>query len=306
MGAAAWLRGVLPLVLVLAAGAAAMAANNRAVTGSPLRLPYAEYQAQCDNAPLFFFQPLKPPIRSASARLTRFCETVTIPAYHASQKLSHKVSNFMFILNQFKSFLLGTVLLLPLLLLPWMTSNRWLVWALAVVGLMMAVQVLVVYVHSHYLAPIVPLIFLFLAEGLRRLRTLRGRQRMSIRLPARYVIVLFLASASWGFLREGALARESLHSRASAFPNNRRMILRQLAAIPGQHIVLVRYAPEYTLHEEWVYNGADIDGQPVIFAHDLGSLENRALLEYFAGRRAWSIYVEGDQIPELSPCANPP
>jgi len=300
-GATTWLRGVLPLALVMAAGAAAMAVNNRAVTGSFLRLPYVEYNAQYESVSQFSFLHLKPLIPPASPRFQRYYETYELPAYQGSQRLGRKIDHLMFALTDLNPFILGPILLLPVLLLPWMGSNRWLVWAFAVVGLVMAAQVLATYQYLHYLAPIVPLVLLFVAEGLRRLRTLRRRGRMSIRLPARYIIILFLACASWGPLHylHGALSRPA--SVSTNFPNNRRMIIRQLAAIPGQHIVLVRYAADYTVHHEWVYNGADIDGQPVIFAHELSPEENRSLIEYFAGRRAWLIYMEPGKPPELKP-----
>jgi len=165
----------------------------------------------------------------------------------------------------------------------------------------MAAQVLVVYQFVHYLAPLVPLVFLFVAEGLRRLRTLRGRGRMSVRLPARYIMILLLACASWYFSYKCYWAWNHSVSDSVRFPNNRRMILRRLTATPGQHIVLVRYPQDYSVHDEWVYNGADVDGKPVIFAHDLGLEENRTLLEYFAGRRVWSIDVEEKKVPELKP-----
>jgi len=300
-GATTWLRGVLPLALVMAAGAAAMAVNNRAVTGSFLRLPYVEYNAQYESVPAFTFLALAPPIPSASPRFQRYSDTFELPAYRASQRLGHKINQLMFALTDLNPWVLGPILLLPVLLLPWMVTDRWLVWAFAVVGLVMAAQVLAVYQFRHYLAPIVPLVLLFAAEGLRRLRTLRGRGRMSIRLPARYIMILFLACAAWGSLHVWYFTLSRGASPSTEFPNDRRMILRQLAAIPGQHIVLVRYAPDYDVHHEWVYNGADIDGQPVIFAHELSPEENRSLLEYFVGRRAWSIYVEENKVPELKP-----
>jgi len=305
-GAATWLRGVLPLVLVMAAGAAAMAVNNRAVTGSFLRLPYSEYNSQYESVPVFSFLALAPPIPAASARFQRYYETYELPRYQRSQRLGRKISHLMIAVKNFNPFILGPILLLPVLLLPWMCSNRWLVWAFAVVGLVMAAQILTVYQYMHYLAPIVPLFLLFLAEGLRRLRTLRVRGRMSTRLPARLIIIVFLACVSWGTLHGYYRASSRPASPSTEFPNDRRLILRQLSAIPGQHIVLVRYEPDYDVHNEWVYNGADIDGQPVIFAHDLGPQENRALLEYFAGRRAWSIYVEDGKAPELTPYPVPP
>ena len=301
--ATTWGRGVLPLALVLAVGAAAMIVNNRVVTGSYFRLPYVEYNSQYESVPAFSFIPLGPPIASAPPQFRRYCETYQLPSYLGSQKLDRKIKRVMFALTDVVPFVLGPILLFPILLTPWMGSNRWLVWAFGVVCLVMAVQVLTVYQYRHYLAPIVPIVLLFAAEGLRRLRTLRGRGRMSIRLPARYVLVVFLACASWLSLHEWYMRRSA--GPVTGFPNQRIEILRRLATIPGGHVVLVRYAPEYSVKDEWVYNGADIDAQPVIFAHDLSPEENRSLVQYYAGRQAWSIYVEERKVPELKPYPGP-
>jgi hypothetical protein len=40
-------------------------------------------------------------------------------------------------------------------------------------------------------------------------------------------------------------------------------------------------------HEEWVYNPANIDAAPVIWALDLGPTENEKLRRYYAGRSFW-------------------
>ena len=88
-GATTWLRGVLPLALVMAAGAAAMAINNRAVTGSFLRLPYLEYNAQYGSVPALTFLALPPPIELPSSWWRRYYETVELAAYQESQRLDY-------------------------------------------------------------------------------------------------------------------------------------------------------------------------------------------------------------------------
>ena len=40
-------------------------------------------------------------------------------------------------------------------------------------------------------------------------------------------------------------------------------------------------------HEEWIYNPANIDAAPVIWALDLGPTENEELRRYYAGRSFW-------------------
>ena len=54
-----------------------------------------------------------------------------------------------------------------------------------------------------------------------------------------------------------------------------------------------RYENErYEDRFEWVYNGADIDAQEVVWARALGPKRNRELLEYFSDRHAWRFRPE--------------
>jgi len=69
---------------------------------------------------------------------------------------------------------------------------------------------------------------------------------------------------------------------------------RQLGQYPGKQLVFVRYWPKHTL-TEWVYNGAEIDRQTVVFARDLGAAENETLLTYYPDRVAWLL--EPDATP---------
>ena len=74
-------------------------------------------------------------------------------------------------------------------------------------------------------------------------------------------------------------------------------ILKKLEAAPGKDLVLVRYSEEHSVHEEWVYNGADIDGSKVVWARDLDPEQNRLLLAYFKNRKVW--LVNADENPPL-------
>jgi len=59
--------------------------------------------------------------------------------------------------------------------------------------------------------------------------------------------------------------------------------------------VLVHYSPNHDPLLEWVYNGADIDGQKVVWARDMGADQNEELLRYYSNRRAWLL--EADDVP---------
>jgi hypothetical protein len=69
----------------------------------------------------------------------------------------------------------------------------------------------------------------------------------------------------------------------------RAQVKNQLEHMPGQQLAIVRYKPGHDFsYDEWVFNGADIDGSKVIWARDMGE-ENDELLEYFKNRQAWLV-----------------
>jgi hypothetical protein len=79
---------------------------------------------------------------------------------------------------------------------------------------------------------------------------------------------------------------------------DRPVIEARLLATEGQDLVLVHYTPSHNTHDEWVYNGADLQTAPVVWARDLGTAENGPLLDYYAGRNVWRLYAD-EEPPRL-------
>jgi hypothetical protein len=97
--------------------------------------------------------------------------------------------------------------------------------------------------------------------------------------------VLIPAAAIGMSLLDGAPAL--LHEPAVLKVATRGRLEGTVTEHPGRHLIIVRYSGGLRPIEEWVYNGADIDGAPVVWAHDLGAIENRRLLAYFHDREVW-------------------
>jgi hypothetical protein len=76
---------------------------------------------------------------------------------------------------------------------------------------------------------------------------------------------------------------------------DRAAIVKELDALPGKDVVLVKYAPDFDPDREWVYNGADIDGQKIVWARDMGPDKNQELLDYYRGRKFWMVEADGGE-----------
>jgi hypothetical protein len=59
--------------------------------------------------------------------------------------------------------------------------------------------------------------------------------------------------------------------------------------------VIVRYGQDHQVGDEWVYNDADIDASPVVWAREMTPSEDRRLVDYFSHRKVWLLE------PDLSP-----
>jgi hypothetical protein len=155
----------------------------------------------------------------------------------------------------------------------------------------------VIWSFPHYAAPFTCIIVALLVQSLRHLRTIRVAGRPLGRWLAR-ASVLFLFAATAGY----ALNRQCdpKHWTCQGDPS-RQVIQDRLAQTPGKHLILVRYEPDnHNIHDEWVYNGAEIDTAKVLWARELDEKQNTKLLAYFNDRHIWLVEPDSDNT-ELIP-----
>ena len=74
----------------------------------------------------------------------------------------------------------------------------------------------------------------------------------------------------------------------------RKPVEQQLAALPGEHLVLVRYAKDHNSGEEYVYNEADIDHAKTVWAREIPGMDLSPLLRYFRNRDVWIFEPDED------------
>jgi len=298
------LRAVLPIALVLLLAGAAMGYYFWSVTGSAIRMPYQVNRATYATAPIFLWQSSRPePVYHHSVMREFYRraeqafyeeETQTAPGFIIT-KLAFAVA--------FLAFYFGPALLLPLLMFPRTLKDRrmrLLTVAGGVVFIGLAVEV---FFLPHYAAPLTALYLALVVQALRHLRVWRWESR-----PAGVFLVRFLPLVYAGALATRLVApglglplAETELWWARLGPSERGLerarIRARLESIPGQHLVLVRYGPTYDPGRqiEWVYNPADIDHAKVIWAREIGDVENARLLEHYRERHLWLI--EPDRQP---------
>ena len=118
-------------------------------------------------------------------------------------------------------------------------------------------------------------------------------------------LILFLCAAHfvfWYGLRASRNEQLSLTAKRfetwdfinSGDPQGRIRINNELAQATGKQLVFVRYGPQHMFHE-WVHNAAGIDSSQVVWACDLGPVEDEKLRRYYPDRTAW--IVEPDAKP---------
>src|SRR5262249_42056941 len=148
-----------------------------------------------------------------------------------------------------------------LVLLPRL-RDRWKLFAALTCCLVLLALSQTLYLHPHYAAPVTGLVFFLIVQGFRYLEwwQWRGRpigRRLVSGTVALLVVLLF-----------APLAADLLGGQPHPIPQA--PVAARLNGIPGRHLVVVRFGPNHSCHDEWVYNGADIDGSRIVWAHDMG------------------------------------
>jgi hypothetical protein len=186
------------------------------------------------------------------------------------------------------------LLILPLILLPWaMRRDPTLQFALIACVLYWPALMIDLQPHFHYAAPIAPLLYLLVIESTRHLYAWRPGGKRVGRLLVRLLPVYFLLSFITITIQ---LAQPGYY----AYAEHRAALAEQLQKLPGQHLVVVRYSPDHSATQSWIYNAADIDGSKVVWAREMGPAQDRALLAYFRNRHVWLLQADEPR-PRLVP-----
>jgi uncharacterized protein (TIGR03437 family) len=290
-------RVALPLVGSMLVLALATAWYQWRVTGSPLLSPYLHHQRIYGTPQNMFWQPPAP-------------ET---PAVHDYQDLAdvyqwqlkaHQKGLSWFIegerLGVFWNFFLQPLLALPLLLLPLVLRNGRMRLLLLCALALLAGNTMYPFFYPHYAAPMCGLIILLVVYGMRYMRVLRFRSKPAGRVILAGLLLAIAASAA-ATVAGGMLAPKFVSATATP----RGQVFERLKERGGKHLVLVRYSPHHEFHWGIVYNDADIDRSPVVWARSLDRASNQVLAKYYRDREAW-LFNPDEGVNSLVPFGDKP
>jgi hypothetical protein len=284
----------LPALIVLIPTAVIMGYYNLRVTGHALHLPYLVHEESYAVAPPFLWQRPRPEPVYHHQELRDFYAGWALSTYTAQHSLMGFISKGM--IRKLRILAVGYFRLLalavPLLALPWALSrDRWARLALLLCGAFTSVLLFETWMLPHYAAPITGLFFIVALQGMRHLRLWRWRGHAAGLCLARISLVLSLAAAVNTAVQ---LARAEETTGAWAFARAR--LLDQLKQDGARHLIIVRYGPGHVVHQEWVYNEADIDRAPVVWARGMDAARDHELLEYFKDRRVWLLEADAQSV----------
>ena len=278
---------VIPLVLTITPLAAWTGYYYYRVTGNPFRMTYVVNQ-EAYGMKYFIWQSAWPQKTYNHPRMREYYER------ERREAAENRTPRGFIWHSRVKLYYFWQVYLVPplpfvLIALPCAVRDRKLRVPWFIGGIFLAGLVVETWALPHYLAPATALVFLILMQCMRHLRLFRWRARPVGLAFVRAVAVIYIGAV----VLRVALAVAHIHPEHEWQHGDmdRESIVQQLKALPGQHVVLVSYSPDFDLDREWVYNLADIDGSKIVWARDMGAEKNRELLDYYRGRQFWMVHA---------------
>jgi hypothetical protein len=277
---------IVPLALIGLATLGLMLFYNAQTTGDPLLSPY---QLNCKtytlmpHSPHFFWQPLGPEPVYNHKELWEYYVPWT------KMMVEDSMNNFgkllLLKLSVLWQFYIGWVLSVPLLVgMPFLLRSPWGRFALATCSLVLAGVLALNFVFPHYAAPVTGLLVLLVVQSLRYCRVLLRHLPAHKWLPCAIVA----AYACWQIVT----FVQTSNSLTETWHHDRARFLRECRRDGGKHLIAICYLPGHNLHWEWVYNDADIDASPVVWARLMpDAAKNERLFEYFNDRKLWLLEI---------------
>jgi len=294
-------RIIVPLSISLFITVWGIGAYNKQITGDSKVFSYLLYGHTSRDVPLFIWQPIVSQTKF-NHKIMELHEKNWTERYYIDKKTwkgfirdmrndSFWVSTFYF------GYLLAVPSLAVLLLFFFYRQTAARFWT-ALLILLGTCAVMTTNATAHYFSPLTCLAVLLITIGL---RGLAGLRLLNARVGSVLVILLIALQLVLNIILTPMLpVIRSLARNIQSPPINlpasftREKLRNILIKQGGQYLVIVKYPLSHNYLLEWVYNDADIDHAPIVWARDVDEGRNKKLLEYFKDRQVLFINVYWD------------
>ncbi len=289
---------LLPLSAVVLLTIAFIGYYNWRLTGNALLMPHVLNTRTYHSTPLFLWEHLKPELNYHNQQFEDFYNGWEREDYKTTWKDARDVTAEKLARMGVVFFWPAVLFLLPVL--PFAFRDRKMRLLIVSLVLCLAGVFAVIWSAPHYAAPVTCIIYGLLAQAARHLRTMKWQARPVGVALSRALVLLLVLSTCVSISRRSC---DPLWWTCTGDPS-RVAVMKQLEAAPGKHLVVVRYSDDHNIHDEWVYNGADIDGSRIIWARELDADQNEKLFAYFKDRHIWLVEPDVDNT-EIKPYTPP-
>ena len=282
-------RIVLPIAFVITLVATATGYYFWRVTGNVFQMPQQVNRQTYAMAKYFYWQRPQAEIVYHNDPMRRFYHDLEFSEFLQARSLGGFFRQTAQKLLFTWTFYIGPLLTIPLFLIIRVLRDRRNTFLVVVGSLCFFASLAVVFFNIHYVAPIAAIFLAITLQAMRHMVTLTCGGNPSGRFLVRAIVLscILIVPLKVNMLRNNAYP---------SIATERERLLRQLDALPGRQLILVRYHPDHDARWEWVYNDADIDKSKVIWARDMGPAENEELLRYYYDRRVWLLEPDGNPI----------
>jgi len=292
-------RVVLPVGGILIVTAAFILFYNWRVTGNAFLLPH-EVENRMASVPNFVGEHAQP-MHYLNHQFEVFYNHWTVK--QSLYKWADFPSFSLRKLASFQSFFLQ----LPLTIssfaaLPWVLLDRRTRLLVAQFALYSVGALTVAWFQPHYAAPVMATFVAIVVQALRHLRRWKFRGRPVGVGLTRALFLLTVLSFPFCMVQVVISPYTNACSGWGTAANwDRAAIKTQLDALPGKHLVIVRYSQQHhDVNQEWVYNGANVNQSKIVWARYIPEISMQPLLDYFHDRTVWLVDAD-DSPPRLAP-----
>lgn len=298
-----WRRIVIAGIVWLMLAVASTCYYNKKVTGEPFLFPQQLYTKLYMNVPLLVWQNLQVPSMLKAKEMMEFQKQWEIP-YFLNKKHWDGMRNSVrldarALFNYFLNYPIGLCGAVFFLLAWKRTIVPARFWVFMMV-LLAAIASAYCRVKPHYYAPMTGIFLLIIIQGLRIMATSAiGKQRLGLGVIMALLMVQLIANLIVYQPRDPVRSKGRCVDAPASLPASftREELTNYLLKKGGKHLVVVRYNPAHNAHThwEWVFNAADIDAAPIVWARELGPAKDKRLLDYYKDRRVWHVDVFWDR-----------